>query len=201
MSNQVIEGMREEPKIDGRSREARSMRGGLRSESEREDVRSDVRSDSVRAAEIRAQEILDSLDGADNFGNELDIPADLAPEGWAYELKRVEVAGKEDRHHQLGLQRMGWTPVPANRDSRHAAYMPVGYDGPIMIKGLMLMEKPKILVERARQAEKKEALDQIRASEDKLRDQPSNTAPRDHPKLENAARHEIMRPIPENDRK
>ena len=67
------------------------MRGGLRSESEREDVRSDVRSDSVRAAEIRAQEILDSLDGSDNFGNELDIPANLAPEGWEYELKRVEV--------------------------------------------------------------------------------------------------------------
>ena len=196
--NQPIESMREETKVDGRSREARAMRGGLRSESEREDVRSDVRPDSVRAAEIRAQEILDSLDGSDNFGNELDIPANLAPEGWEYELKRVEVAGKEDRHHQLGLLRMGWTPVPARR---HPWLMPAGFDGPIIIKGLMLMEKPKILVERARRAEKQEALDQIRASEDKLRDSPAKTAPRDHPKLENAARHEIMRPIPENDRK
>lgn len=189
--NQPIEGLRDEAKIDGRTKEARAMRGGLRSE-ERDDIRQDVRSDSVRAAELRAQEIMDSLDGSSAAGGELDIPANLAPDGWEYELKRVAVAGQEDRHHQLGLLRMGWSPVPS---SRHPWLMPAGHEGPIQIKGLMLMEKPKILVDRSRQAEKRDALDQLRNSEAALREAPPNTATRDHPKLANGATHEMMRPV------
>src|SRR5260370_42679853 len=100
------------------------------------------------------------------FGDELHIPPDLAPEGWEYQLKREYSAEKEDRHHQLGLLRTGWTPVPANRDDRHRALMPAGYDGPIRIKGLMLMEKPKVLVDRARAREQRDARDQVKNAED-----------------------------------
>jgi hypothetical protein len=131
----------------------------------------------VRAAEARTAEIMENLDGDENyFGDELHIPASLAPEGWEYQLKRVTVADKEDRHHQLGLLRLGWQPVPADR---HPHLMPEGYKGPIQIKGLMLMEKPKILVDRARAKEQRDAHDQIRNAEDKLREAPPNTAPRE----------------------
>lgn len=191
--NQSIEGLREEAKIDGRSREARAQRAVSRDEP----ARDEARIDSVRAAEIRAQEIIDSLDGAETAGNELDIPANLAPDGWEYQLKAETIAGQENRHHMLGLLRTGWMPVPA---SRHPWLMPAGYEGPIMIKGLQLMEKPKILTDRSRAAEQREALDQVRNSEARLNDAPPNTAPRDHPKLENRAKREIMRPIPLDDR-
>ena len=196
--NQPIEGLREEPKIDGRTREARAQRAALRSDGIRPEAHAETRPDSVRAAELRAQVILDSLEGSGGAGgNELDIPANLAPEGWEYELKRVSVAGQEDRHHQLGLLRVGWTPVPA---SRHPWLMPAGYEGPIQIKGLMLMEKPKILVDRARENERREAMDQLRNSEAALREAPPNTAPRDHPKLVNATSHELMRPVGAGDK-
>lgn len=174
--NQPIEGLRDEVKIDGRSKAAREMRGAAR-----ETARPDTRPDSVRTAEARAAEIMENLDGSeDYFGDELHIPADLAPEGWEYQLKRVTVADKEDRHHQLGLLRLGWTPVPAER---HPHLMPEGYSGSIVIKGLMLMEKPKVLVDRARAREYNEARAQIRSAEDKLREAPPNTAPREHDKM------------------
>jgi len=187
--NQPIEGLREEQaKIDGRSREARAMRS-----SPREEVREGGERDSIREAELRAQEIMDNLEGEGGaFGSELDIPANLAPPGWEYQLRRVSVAGMEDRHHQLGLLRSGWTPVPA---SRHPHLMPAHWQGAIEIKGLMLMEKPKILVDRSRAAEEREALDQIRNSEAKLHEAPPNTGPRDHPKTPVIVSKELMRPV------
>lgn len=182
--NQPIEGLRDETKIDGRSRAAREARAGVRGG----EARPDARPDSVRAAELRAAEIMENLDGSDDyFGDELHIPSNLAPEGWEYHLKRVTFAEKEDRHHQLGLLRLGWTPVPADR---HPHLMPEGSTGPIVIKGLMLMEKPKILVDRARVREQRDARDQVRNAEDKLREAPPNTAPRDHEKLPNRAKRE-----------
>lgn len=177
--NQPIEGLRDESKVDGRSRAARDMRAGVRDSASRPDTRPD----SVRRAEERAAEIMDNLDGNDYFGDELHISPDLAPEGWEYQLKRVTVADKEDRHHQLGLLRLGWTPVPSDRDERHRALMPGGHQGPIVIKGLMLMEKPKILCDRARVNEQRDARDQLRNAEDKLREAPPNTAPREHDRM------------------
>jgi hypothetical protein len=195
--NQPIEGLRDEPKIDGRTREARAARTGIRPD----DAfgRSETRPDSVRAAELRAQEIEDNLEGTGGLsGNELDLPANLAPEGWEYQLKAETVAGMDNRHHMLGMYRMGWTPVLAER---HPWLMPEGHTGPIMIKGLLLMEKPKSLVDKARGLEKREALDQIRTSEDKLREAPPNTAPRDHEKLPNRATREFMRPVQGDERR
>ena len=192
--SQPIEGFRDEPKIDMRTREGRAMRAGLRGDAERQDTRPD----SVREAELRAQEIMESLEGSGALGGELDIPANLAPPGWVYELKAESIAGMENRHHMLGRYRTGWRPVPS---SRHPHLMPKGHDGPIVIKGLMLMEIPEILWERRQQDDKREALDQLRNAESRLSEAPPNTAPRDHPKLENVARHEIYRPIQADERR
>lgn len=182
--NQPIEGLRDD-KIDGRSKAAREMRAAVRADPNRPDTRPD----SVRRAEERAAEIMENLNGDEGyFGDELHISPDLAPDGWEYQLKRVTVADKEDRHHQLGLLRTGWTPVPVDRDERHRALMPEGWNGPITIKGLMLMEKPKILCDRARDFEKRAAREQLRGAEDKLREAPPNTAPRDHENLPRGAK-------------
>jgi hypothetical protein len=167
------------------------MRASKSSDSEVE--RPNIRPDSVRAAELRAQEILDALDGDVGGANELDIPVSLAPTGWEYQLKAASIAGMENRHHLLAMKRSGWTPVPA---SRHPHLMPAGYDGAIEIKGLLLMEKPKILTDRSREVEEREARAQLRNSEERLMDTPANTGPRDvrgKPIMD--VKRELMRPI------
>jgi hypothetical protein len=69
-------------------------------------TRDDDRPDTVREAEARAAEIEDEL-GDYISTNELDLPSDLSPPGWVYELKADSVAGQENRHHMLGLLRTG----------------------------------------------------------------------------------------------
>ena len=187
-----IEGMRDETRVDGRTKEARATRTGLRSDAERPDMRADMRPDSVREAETYAQQILENLDGSEDTGGETNLSASLAPEGWIYELKAESVVGMENRHHMLGLYRKGWRPVAA---SRHPWLMPKDHEGPIVIKGLILCEKPKILVDREREAEKREAIDQLRNSEARLQEAPPNTAPRGHPNMPIEVKHDIMRPL------
>jgi hypothetical protein len=191
--NTPIEGLREE-KIDGRTKEGRAMRAGMRPD----EMRAESRPDSVREAELRAQEILDSLDGSETGTNELNIPANLAPPGWRYQLRAETVAGMENRHHMLGLYRTGWRPVPA---SRHPWLMPAGHEGPIVIKGLMLMELPEVLVEQRYARENREALDQLRNSEKRLSEAPPNTAPRDNPLTPTIVNREIMRPMQGDERR
>jgi hypothetical protein len=190
-----IEGLNE-PKVDGRTREARAMRSGVRGEEEASG-RPDIRPDSVREAEIRAREIMESLDGDGGaYGNELDIPPSLAPDGWTYELKATSIAGMENRHHMLERLRQGWRPVPA---SRHPNLMPAGYSGPIEIKGLQLMERPTILVQRAKDLEHRASMDQLRNAEAALADAKPNTGPRDHPGIKPSVKRELVRAV-ETDR-
>lgn len=195
--NQPIEGLREEPRLDGRTAAGRAQRAAIRSTDPRSEdsIRDDddIRQKSIRAAELRAREIEESLEGSGGSGsNELDLPANLAPDGWTYELKAMSIVGQENRHHMLGRLREGWTPVPA---SRHPWLMPAGHQGAIEIKGLQLMERPTILVNRAKKAEEREALDQIRNSEAKLHEAPANTGPRDHPLTPVKVHRELMRPV------
>ena len=198
--NLPIEGLREEPqpKIDLRKKEFRHL---SRHNPERDEsvghtvnLRQETRPDSVREAELRAQEILDDLDGWDGGqGSELNIPATLAPEGWEYQWRAQTVLGKDNRHHMLNLLRTGWRAVPA---SRHPWLMPAGYEGPIEVGGQILMEIPKVLAERRRDADKREALDQVMNSEKRLHETPANTAPREEfPDRLKMVRHEIMRPV------
>ena len=192
--NTPIEGLREETKIDGRTKEGRAMRAGMRPD----EIRAESRPDSVREAELRAQEILDNLDGSEMGTNELDIPANLAPPGWRYQLRSETVGGLENRHHMLGLYRTGWRPVLA---SRHPWLMPAGYEGPIVIKGLMLMELPEVLGKQRDAKEDREALDQLRNSEKRLSEAPPNTAPRDHPQTPAVVKRELVRPVQTDERR
>jgi hypothetical protein len=188
-----IEGFRAEEdasgaKIDRRSREYRNT---LRSQEE--SGRPDMRPDSIREAELRAQEIFDETDGSEGLGTELNLPANLAPEGWEYQLRANTVLGKENRHHMLNLLRNGWRAVPA---SRHPWLMPAGHEGPIEIGGQILMEIPTLVADKRRKLEKGEAMDQLRNSEAMLHEAPPNTGPRDDPKLANKVTREYERGAP-----
>lgn len=192
--NQPIEGERDdENKVDRRTK---AYRESVRGDDVRAETRPDVRANSIREAEERAQEIMDSLGDSAFQIDEFYIDANVIPAGWTYQWRRQTVAGKEDPHYMVGLMRSGWRAVPA---SRHPEMMPIGWEGSIEKKGLILMELPKILVDRKKADEKREAIEQLRNSEAMLHEAPPNTAPRDDPGLAraglNVAKRTIERPI------
>lgn len=146
-----------------------------------EGLRAEVRvSDSVHEAEEYARQLIES--GADQ-GSETDefyISPGIIPDGWSYQWKASHIAGKENGYHILSMTRSGWRPVPAER---HPEMMPKGYSGPIEKKGLILMELPQIMVERANRRHFTESREVLINTERQLYDTPANTAPRDDPSV------------------
>jgi hypothetical protein len=125
----------------------------------------------ARIAEIRA------IHGDDDYS---DVYVDkwfaTAPPGWVYEWKTHSVWNKEYPQYVSGLQRTGWSPVPASR-CRELLYKE--YEGEnVIIDGMILMERPKELTERVKQREYQRAIDVVRNSERKLADAPTGTGPR-----------------------
>lgn len=124
-------------------------------------------SDKERAA-ARAAELLDSgsldMDSTDKFA----IDLDSIPEAWTYEWKRHSTFNKEDPGYQVELKRMGWDAVPA---SRHPEMMPAGYKGvTIEREGMILMERPQIITDRARAQDRRAALELVQVGEKNLQD-------------------------------
>jgi hypothetical protein len=125
----------------------------------------------ARVAEIRATH------GDDGFSETyVDKWYAAAPPGWIYEWKTHSVWNKEYPQYVNGLQRTGWSPVQA---ARHRDLVYPGYEGEnIIIDGMILMERPKELVDRVRTREYRSAIDVVRNSERKLADAPAGTGPR-----------------------
>ena len=84
----------------------------------------------------------------------------------SYEWKMKSVLGLEDPTYQTQLARTGWEAVPTDR---HPDMMPLGDKYPIIErKGMVLMERPKIISDRIRERDKKKAREQVRAKEAQL---------------------------------
>lgn len=128
--------------------------------------------DPRERAKLRAKEVLENNGGdLDDGTDDFKIDRDIIPDGWAYEWKTYSVMGAVDPAYQVQLAKKGWEPVPA---SRHPELMPVGStEKTITRKGLMLMERPLELVERARDIDKKRARDQVRFKEQQLTQAPA----------------------------
>jgi hypothetical protein len=141
-----------------------------------ETVRPQMRVDSVREAEEYARQVIENLGDSFEQTDEFYVDHNVIPDGWAYEWKRVSVAGQLDEHYMTGLLRQGWRAVPA---SRHPEMMPAGAKGAIQKKGLQLMEWPKVLTTRALKRQSAEAKDVLKNSEKALYDTPASTASRD----------------------
>lgn len=163
-----------------------------------EPMRPSIREEDPRAAAARrAAELRDHLNGevvdaADDFY----IPADMIPDGWTYEWKRHSVYGKEDTTYYLQLRREGWEPVPA---SRHPEMMPKDAgNGPILRKGMILMECPAEIIDERRRAEQIRARNQVRHKEAQIAGTPDGTMTRDHARVQPQIKksYEAM-PIPD----
>lgn len=141
-------------------------------------MRPDMRPESVIRAEQRAREIR-KVQTTASPPDILNLAAELAPEGWEYQLKRKEVFGKEDVKHATYLAYGGWEAVDVEK--RHpTTYIPTD---------CVLMEKPKTLVDEERYLERKLANDVVKGQRQKLAETPGGTMPRDahlalRPKIE-----------------
>lgn len=200
-----IDGLRDSPAPEKRKRGRPPLKSpaaavirpkiaAAEAETIRPPVRAAVR-DSVREAEEYAAKLMNELgDSIDQF-DEFYVDLNVIPDGWSYQWKRTTYVGKADQHHMLSVARNGWRPVDV---SRHPEMMPAGHQGPIEIKGLMLMEMPTLIVERARRRDEREARDALLNSERLLHETPANTAPRDEfPDKMKFVKREIMRAVDE----
>lgn len=147
-------------------------------EMERAPLRPAMRAEDPRAAAARrAAEIRGHLGEMDDGTDQFALPP--APDGWSYEWKRKSVLGQEDHAHQIGLKRMGWTEVPVQR---HPETMPTqGSYQQIERKGMVLMERPTVITEEAREIELRKARGQVRAKEAQLTSAPDGQFERNHP--------------------
>lgn len=150
-------------------------------------------SDSAREAAEYARKVLDSYGNAIDETDEFYVDPAKIPDGWTYQWKAYEIAGKPNPYHMVAQQRHGWRAVDA---SRHPEIMPENFTGPIIKKGLMLMELPTVLVERAKAKLEAESRGTLRDAEAQLHETPAYTAPREEfPDRLKKVNHEIMRPL------
>jgi hypothetical protein len=121
-----------------------------------------------RISEIRDNQISQPAELVDEFY----VPLEAIPDGWSYEWKRLTTMGKEDPYYITAVQQTGWEAVPA---SRHPELMPVGYQGDTIVKkGLILMERPKVITDEMRKRDARTAREAVAAKEAAMAAAPKN---------------------------
>jgi len=137
------------------------------------DAKPEVEDPRERAAR-RVAELLGhsgEFDLDDDGVNEFYIDPKIVPDGWTYEYRRLMVLGQSDPSYQVSLAMKGWEAVPV---SRHPELMPYGHDGgTIERRGMILMERPAQITERAKARDLAKARGQVRSKEDQLRGAPA----------------------------
>ena len=113
-------------------------------------------------------------EGVDEFY----IPPEIIPNGWTYEWKRRLLLNKEDPAYEVAVARTGWIAVPT---SRHPNMMPSGTTSQtIERKGMVLMERPQMITDRAKAIDAKKAALQVRGKEAQLSTAPQGQFARDN---------------------
>jgi hypothetical protein len=132
---------------------------------ERPSMRPTMREEDPRAAAARrAAEIRANMNPDDDGVDEFKLPP--APDGWTYEWKTKSVMGAINHAHLTELKRQGWDEVPTER---HPEEMPIGGAHPVIErKGMILMQRPTVIVEDARRAQLMKARSQVKFKEEQL---------------------------------
>lgn len=146
---------------------------------ERPSMRPAMRDEDPRAAAARrAAEIRANQNPEDDGVDEFKLPP--APDGWTYEWKTKAVLGQVNHAHLTELKRQGWDEVPTER---HPEEMPIGGAHPVIErKGMILMQRPTVIVEEARMAHDRKARSQVKFKEEQLNGTPEGgLGHRNHP--------------------
>lgn len=100
-----------------------------------------------------------------NIQNEIDF-------NW----KRYETYGKPDYSEQRAYHAQGWRPVMHHHFPERFA--PLGTQGPVIVKDMILMERPMILTVRARNEEITEATRAMSVHRQRVTETPDGSMPR-----------------------
>lgn len=97
-------------------------------------------------------------EGIDPF----DVPLSYIPDGWRYQWNAVSTYGNSEifQAQNIEFHQNGWRPVPSSRHD--GFFMPRGHTGPIVIRGQMLVERPRELDDEAREEQEYRARQQMR---------------------------------------
>lgn len=133
-----------------------------------------IREAAIRAEQIRSRARDPETDMAlyDKFYID---PRDI-PDGWDYNWKRYETLGQTDGSYEVELAQAGWEAVDV---SRHPHMMPANHKGPIIREGMILMERPAEISNRAKFLELQEARRVVKEKERALGMAPTGTFERD----------------------
>jgi len=151
----------QETYIDPRTREGRALK------SAGTEVPKEATEDSKARAEARIRAIRGNPDLA-NAGERDKYWAPPAPDGWDYQWKLKSVLNQDDVDRIRQNEMNGWEEVPL---SRHPELMPKGWKGEtIEVGGLVLMERPKLFTDEAREEERRAAREAILTKEAQMRE-------------------------------
>lgn len=90
------------------------------------------------------------------------------PDGWSYEWKLKSVLNQDDLDRIRQNEAAGWEPVPL---SRHPELMPRGWKGEtVEVGGLVLMERPKVFTDEAKEEERRLAREAVLTKEAQMRE-------------------------------
>lgn len=95
--------------------------------------------------------------------------------GWGLEWKRHTTMGEEDPAYQVALAENHWEPVTTDEIP---GFMPTGHKGSIIRNGLMLMKRPKYLIDQAHREDWMNAKQQVANNEEQLGTTPTGTLAR-----------------------
>jgi len=128
----------------------------------------DATQDSKARAEARIRQLRGNPDLQGGGGERDKYWAPAAPEGWDYQWKLKSVMGQDDVDRIRQVELSGWEPVPL---SRHPELMPRGWKGEtIEVGGLVLMERPKMFTDEAREEERRAAREAVLMKEAQMKE-------------------------------
>lgn len=103
----------------------------------------------------------------DDSPDRMSIPPELVPDGMSMQWVTDIVLGQPFPEHRAQFEKRGWTPVhPEDFEGRfRGVFTPKEHDGEIRMTGSVLMARPKYLTDRARQVDRRAALEQVAIKE------------------------------------
>jgi hypothetical protein len=152
--------------LDGRSREARALKAAESPETAKPGATKETKEQSLARAEARIRQLRGNpeLSGLDRDKYWAPPP----PAGFDYQWRLKAVLGKDEIDQIRQDELNGWEAVPL---SRHPELMPRDWKGnTIEVGGLVLMERPLIFTEEAREAEKRAAREAVYTKEAQMRE-------------------------------
>jgi len=150
----------EDTNIDMRSKEGRALKA----------AQSDDKQAATESSKARAEARIRQLRGnPDLSGMDRDkYWAPTPPDGWDYQWKLKSVLNQDDIDRIRQNELHGWEPVPLNR---HPELMPRGWKGEtIEVGGLVLMERPKLFTDEAREEERRLAREAVYTKESQMKE-------------------------------